>query len=626
MVLAPGTLLAQQAQEVLVNMRRAYQEETAVYLKRNTVYRIERTADGTKAFQDVEEDQLILKDETGTAQEQSVHYSNMVPLERLEAYTLAINGKGYKRIQASRIDHRDQRGRNNFHDDLRVASFTLPSLTSGSIGHVAYTIQYPDARFASGHFFGYAYPTEESTLTVISDPGIEVEVRMFNVADSLLTRTVSKEKGRTVQRFTMRHIPAIRFESNAPSIYYYAPHAQLVVQEAGMNDTVSYTGNLYKWYAQHVKDSFGEVPASVKALSDSLVAGLTDPAERAAHLYRWVQDRIQYVAFEDGMNGFIPAKADEVCQARYGDCKGMSNLLRSMLLSAGLEAHLCWVGTRSLPYTYESLPTTANSDHMIVALELPDTTLFLDPTSAHSAFGVPSGFTQGKEALIGIDSEHYRIQRIPVMPATYSTITDSISGHLESANFVGSGRVRFTGYERQGISDVLRNYTAEKRLQFMRQVLMKGSNAFQLDSIRVEGLDDREAPLSVFYSFRIPDLAREVSEKRFVPLTLSDPWKPLRVHEDRKLPIRFDHCSTETYIVGLDLPTGGQVSGVPAPFEGGTENFSIHVDHDLAANSITSTTIFRTEELIVDKDMSAWRQLNTAYLKERGRSLVIQIP
>src|SRR5690606_32079374 len=159
-------------------------------------------------------------------------------------------------IQATRVDHRDDRGRNNFHDDLRVASFSLPSLTSGSIGHVAYTIEYPDARFASGHFFADSYPTEESILTVISDPGIEVDVRMFNGADSLLSRTTATEKGRSVQRFTMKNVPALRYEPNAPSFYYYAPHAQLVVTLPGGTGAADPTTDLYAWYTEHIQKAF----------------------------------------------------------------------------------------------------------------------------------------------------------------------------------------------------------------------------------------------------------------------------------------------------------------------------------------------------------------------------------
>lgn len=163
--------------EVLVNMRRAYQDQSAVYLVRNTTYRIERTSTGVVAHRDMEEDELLLKDRTGTAHKQEIHYSDLIPLERLEAYTLVPNGRGTKRVPVDKVDRRDEREDYIFHDDSKVASFVMPSLISGAVAHVEHTIAYPDARLVSGHFFAGVYPTESSTLTVISDQDIDVDVR-----------------------------------------------------------------------------------------------------------------------------------------------------------------------------------------------------------------------------------------------------------------------------------------------------------------------------------------------------------------------------------------------------------------------------------------------------------------
>ena len=166
---------------------------------------------------------------------------------------------------------------------------------------------------------------------------------------------------------------------------------------------------------------------------------------------------------------------------------------------------MAWIGTRSIPYTYDELPSAAATNHMIVALDIGDTTLFLDPTSQTSGFGVPSGFIQGKEALIAVDPEHHRVVEVPVMPASFSTVLDSIHGRLEGTSLVGTGVVSYTGYERYRLAEYLRATPVAKRTERMRSVLMKGSNAFQLDSCTITGLEDRDAPLVVRYAFRIPE-------------------------------------------------------------------------------------------------------------------------
>ncbi len=618
--------VCQPPSELLVNMRRAYQDQSAVYLKRNTTYRIERTATGVIAHRDMEEDELLLKDRTGTAREEEIHYSDLIPLERLEAYTLVPNGRGTKRVPVNNIDRRDEREDYIFHDDSKVASFVMPSLISGAVAHVEHTIAYPDARLVSGHFFAGVYPTESSTLTVISDQDIDVDVRTFHLPDSLVTRTVSIEKGRRVQRFTMHQVPAMSFEDNAPSIRYYTPHAQLVVRLPDKDAAATDIDRLYRWYADHIKDTFDPPAPELKALADSLVGTVTDPRQQAAIIYRWVQQRIHYVAFEDGMNGLVPAAASEVCRTRYGDCKGMSNLLHTLLRARGLDAHLSWVGTRMLPYNYSELPTGSVDNHMIVTLFLPDTALFLDATSSYNAFGVPSEFTQGKQTLVALDPKNYVVKQIPVMKAADNMIIDSVRVRIENDGLVGTGVVRYTGYERYDLAYGLRSVQADKLTEALRRTLMKGSNKFLLDSCTVSGMEDPSGPLTIRYKFRVPDHVRRTTGRMYVPITLNDPWKGLRFRDDRKLPIELEHCIQEQHVVELELPVGCtyKESASTDAFANPAFSYTVHVAAD--GGLIRSSAIYSINELMLDEELSDWRRANIALMKEIGRTLVIETP
>ena len=126
-------------------------------------------------------------------------------------------------------------------------------------------------------------------------------------------------------------------------------------------------------------------------------------------IFNWVQDNIRYIAFEDGLGGFIPRDAASVCNKRYGDCKDMANLLFEMLNHAGIEAYRAWIGTRNRPYKYKEVPTPMVDNHMITAVIIDGETIFLDATDSYVPFGLPSAFTQTKEALLGIDENSYNI-------------------------------------------------------------------------------------------------------------------------------------------------------------------------------------------------------------------------
>lgn len=619
-----GAASGQSSEELLVRMRRAWQDQSSVYLVRNSTYRITKGEKGYVAYRETVDEELMLKDPTGAAQQETVHYSTLFPLKRLEAWTMVPQGKGYRRMPVRDIEHRDSRESHIFHDDSRVASFLMPGLVSGAIAHIEHEVSYADARFVGGHFFTSNRPTVLSTLTVVSDPGIEVDLLTFHMADSLMERSDAMEKGKRVQRITMRDIPAMLYEDDGPSPRYYAPHAQIMVRFPGAKG--SGLDQLYAWYSEHIKDTFREPSASLRALSDSIVGDAATEIEKAARIYRWVQDRIHYVAIEDGMNGLVPALADEVCRSRYGDCKGMSNLMHALMKAQGLDARLAWVGTRDLPYAYSELPTASVDNHMIVALRSGDTTLFLDGTAQNNAFGVPSGFTQGKETLVSDGPDRYSVMRIPVMPAAFSTVVDSVWVRLEGDALIGTGVARFSGYERYDLSYYLKSVPPARKDELLRAMLMKGSNKFLLDDCTITGLDDAAAPLTLQYSFRIPDHARVAGNKRYVPLMLSDPWKDKRARNGRRLAIEVEHRAQHDYVVQLTLPPGASCSGVPVTGHNGNDHFGYSMEIAGNSTAITSRSLFTLEDLMLDERLPEWRSTNVELMKDLGRTLVIETP
>lgn len=625
-LLVAGLASAQPAQQLLVEMRRTYQDEPIVYLHRNTTIRIQRVGNELVSSREVDEEKLVLKELSGTAHENTVHYSSSFQtLEDLDIYTMTPQGNGYKRIRVDKVEHRDVRDGMAFYDDQRLAAFLYPAMVSGAIGHLSYTLQCKDARFSGGHFFEGVHPTVESTFTVISDPGVAVDLRMFHMPDSSFERTVTTERGRTVQRLVMRKVPSIKFETNAPSARAYSPHVLLLVGNEGVMNDERAKADLYKWFWPFVQDMLLPVPANVAQLSDSITNGISEPRAKAAAIYTWVQQHVRYVAFEDGMNGFIPAKPEEVYRVRYGDCKGMSSLLRALLQAAGMNARLAWIGTRDIPYDIEQLPSASATDHMIVALDLADTTLFLDATAHDIGLGVPSGFIQGKQALIAVDASTWRLERVPEMPADFSTVSDSVTATVDGTTISGTGIMRATGYDRYRLLDWWRSTRPDRRGELLRHVLMKGSNAFLLDTFEVSGTDREADVFEVRYAFKIPGAVVRSGRSVFLPTCLVDPWEDLRTKEDRKLPVEMQHRSVHRNALRLKLPEAATCTVLPPPLNDGGKGFNVRAESRCADNELISSSTFTMDTLLIDDELEAWRKFNLRQQKALGSRAVLEL-
>ncbi len=131
------------------------------------------------------------------------------------------------------------------------------------------------------------------------------------------------------------------------------------------------------------------------------------------------------MAFEQGMEGFIPRDASLVCARRFGDCKDMSSILKIMMQYAGIPSYFTWIGTRDLAYNFSDLPLPLVSNHMICTIKLNGKYIFLDGTDPNCVFGFPSWAIQDKEAMISINEKEYKILRVPIVEKSENTETDS---------------------------------------------------------------------------------------------------------------------------------------------------------------------------------------------------------
>lgn len=123
---------------------------------------------------------------------------------------------------------------------------------------------------------------------------------------------------------------------------------------------------------------------------------------------------MHYVAFEDKLGGFIPREAADICKRKFGDCKDMTSIQVALYRKAGIDAYFTWIGTRHKPYTYEEVPLPITDNHMICTIKLDGKWVFLDGTDPLIPFGIPPQGIQGKEALVGIDANNYKIITVPV--------------------------------------------------------------------------------------------------------------------------------------------------------------------------------------------------------------------
>lgn len=612
--------------EDLDKLRSQYPDADAVYVNLSNHYTVTNNNGNLQVSDQVEEVIAYLTSKGIGNASDAIYYSSFSDIKDIDAYTESPTGKGnrYKNMKVDNFTTKNALSGGVFYDDRKKIEFTFPGVVDGAVTHLRYTEVYKDPRMLDGFYFTGYMPLHNAELKVTFPESVKIAYTMIGEDTSLIKFTSEKAGKNITYTWSASNVPSSRYEENAPSRSYY--YAQVIIRISSYEDNngkqVALLGqpkDLYNWYRTLVKDINKTDETSLKAIAEGLVKGKTTDDEKAKAIYQWVQNNINYVAFEDGMGGFIPRNAADVYSKKYGDCKDMANLLREMLGFAGLDASLTWIGTRHLPYTYEAVPTPIVDNHMITALHLQGKTIFMDATGKYIPFGLPSPMIQGKEALVGIDSSNFKIITVPPVDKDINSKFDSTTVSIENRDLKGTGHMHLAGFQKLSFDYAYYGGQFKDQKTFYGIYLNKGSNKFNLNDADVTGLTDPDKETDLSYDYTIPDYIKSSNNKIYVNLNLNKPLKDDQIDLDKRKHAReFEYKYVEHYKVVLNLPEGYSVEYLPqaSAFDGADYGFS--TSYSKSDNQITFDKKVYVNTLMLDKpQFKDWDtyldKLNKAY-------------
>jgi len=373
--------------------------------------------------------------------------------------------------------------------------------------------------------------------------------------------------------------------------------------------------DLYDWYSQLTRQVQNDV-ALLKPVATKLVAGESNDLEKIRKIFYWVQDNIRYVAFEDGIAGFKPEAAHKVYQNRFGDCKGMANLTKTLLTQAGFDARLCWIGTSLLPYGYET-PSLAVNNHMICAVFINGKHYYLDPTEKFSAFGEYAERIQGKQALIE-NGDKYIIDRIPVTDKDHNLIHRKETFSLAGNELRGSANLRITGESKKDMLYLMDAIRKDKKELAINYFLAGGDKNLLAKNIVLSDLNDREKDMSFGYDLEVANHVNAFEQDIYVDLDLYKEFANLTLDSDRVSDYDFGKKINRRHTVTLQLPDNCTIKHLPANLVITHESFTFRISYRQEDKKIhCEKELVIPAGIIRKKDFTAWntaiRQLGESY-------------
>tara|TARA_B100000809_G_C15126056_1_gene526265 strand:- start:317 stop:2248 length:1932 start_codon:yes stop_codon:yes gene_type:complete len=484
-----------------------------------------------------------------------------------ESFVTSPTGRNYHNKEKYISNSRTSSGSDGiFYSDAKVLRYSFNLQTRGDKTTYSYENEYSDIKYLTKAFFQSHYPMKEKKIIFeipkwLTLDFLEVNFEGYNISKS---EAFNSKKKVNVVTYTFNNSKPIISSDYSASWSASLPHILILAKKYNSKgkdfNLLSDTKDLYDWYASLIKEVENK-PEDLEDLVTEITANTKSDEDKVKKIFYWVQDNIRYIAFENGIMGFKPDNANNVCKKKYGDCKGMANLTAEMLKIAGFDARLTWIGTRSIPYTYAT-PSLAVDNHMITTLFLNDKKYYLDATEKGVAFKDYAHRIQGQDVLIE-NKDSFIIDKVPEFDAKHNEKKVTIDYVIDGNRLLGKGENTYNGKEKTSLYRDI-GYVAKIDLEErVKSFLAKRDKNNTISNLNITNATDRNLPIKFKYNIKTLNHLISVSNETYISLELDHDFEKITTEEDRIIDMDFGGKYYKNQTITLKTPENTKVDYLP---------------------------------------------------------------
>lgn len=369
-------------------------------------------------------------------------YDKFTKLSGVKGRVFDENGEQIKRIPSEDILDYSAISGFSIYEDNRV------KYIDPKVRNFPFTVEYSYEQSFDG-FFSYPSwnPQPKFNLAVerSSYKAIVSKSNTFRYLErnTSLKATVTSDAENNIYYWEARNLKALEWEPYSVSNQEIFP---CMIAAPADFEIDGYNGNLTSW------ENFGKfistlnagkniLSGETKKFLNEMVTGTADDYGKIRKIYEYMQGRTRYVSIQVGIGGYQPFDAITVNRLAYGDCKALTNYMKTMLESIGLKANYCLVNAgETAPLMIKEFPS-AQFNHAFLCVPINNDTIWLECTSQRMPCGFIGDFTDDRDILL-IDNDknkvvHSKVYNIADNMETHSSnviIDENGNGSVEINN------------------------------------------------------------------------------------------------------------------------------------------------------------------------------------------------
>jgi hypothetical protein len=479
-----------------------------------------------------------------------------ISLDDIEIKVYNAAGKTIRKFKLE--DIKTVEGVKEFIDDYKTYYLSIdpPSypVTIETDCHISYmgSLMYPDYQI-----IGSNEGVENSSFTARINKNIDFRFKEKNIK---LDPVVSENKNYKIYTWSVKNLSPIRYEENSAGESMYpaillAPNQFKIDKYAG---DLSSWKNFGLWYNELLK-GVDTLSLQRKEFYRQMVRNAQSEQEKEKILYSYLQNNFRYVSIQLGIGGFRPIAADITDMKKYGDCKGLSNYMVTILRSVGIKSYLAIIDADTNEEPADPDFPCNQFNHVIVCIPGKKDSTWLECTSKTSDFGVLGSFTENRNSLLITETGGV------LVPTPKSRATENVVKAFTTIDLHddGSGKTNtifsVSGEYKQDMLAIKDEKSDDQKSFMINHWGFKDPNQIRFD------MDEKKNDLKLDLDQQlemIPEL--KTTSKMFLRPSILDLWvRKLPKGENRKQDFYFNSPFLKIDTTIINLPKDYTIDALP---------------------------------------------------------------
>jgi len=519
-------------------------------------------------------------------------YDKFTKISGVRGRVFDENGEQIKKISTDEILDYSAISGYSIYEDNRV------KYIDPKVRNFPFTVEYSYDQSFDGLFsFPSWYPQPKFNLAV------EKSSYKATIAKSLTFRylernttskvTVTSDAENNIYYWEARNLKALEWEPYSISNQEIFP---CMIAAPSDFEIEGFKGNLTSWenfgkFISTLNTGKNVLSDETKKFLNELVSGTPDDYAKIRKIYEYMQGRTRYVSIQIGIGSWQPFDATTVHRLSYGDCKALTNYMKTMLESIGLKANYCLVNAgETAPLMIKDFPSS-QFNHAFLCVPLKNDTIWLECTSQRMPCGFIGDFTDDRDILL-VDNDQSKVVHTKAYSlddnketnTSHITIDENGKGSAEICNV-------YKGLNYDNILATLLADDADKKRRISERMKFPG---FQVQSFKYKEnkaiIPTIEETLKVdFENYLTPMGARYFLLMNFSNRIAGAPYS-LR---SRKTDVYVRRPSLDMDTIVYNLPATLKPEGLPKPVSIKTQFGEYNARVEFVNNQLSYTRSFQ---------------------------------